>query len=520
MSITINLLGGLALYHLGSKVSLPKSKRTRALLAYLVMTKRPHRRDRLCEVFWESPGDIKGALRWSLSKIRPLINDCEVERLIADRETVFLEHHDLKIDVDILSNKLTEKNITVDELKKILIQLENPLLSSLELPEQSLFQEWLIAERKEIHRMYCNVLAKLSNHVELFPPEQLDWNKTWLDKDPYNTTAASQLLNRLDVLEHVNEYQNLSKKMAIRFKKSGIKWDDNVLTTNDELAKHKILTRQRIKFCTTGDEVKIAYASTGTGYPIVKTANWLTHLEHDWHAPIWSPLFQKLAKKYHIIRYDERGNGLSDWNVKDISFDAFVKDLETITTVAKLDKFALLGISQGASVAIDYAIKYPEKVSHLILFGGYSAGWRINANEEEIKQKEAIMTLTSLGWGQDNPAYRQIFSSTFLPSANKEELDWFNEFQRLTTSPENAVRFLSVFSDIDVRHHLANIKVPTLIMHSNNDQRISIESAREMAAIIPNAEFVSLNSDGHLLLGREPAAKDFVNTINDFIENS
>ena len=526
VKITINLLGGLALYHQGNKVPLPKSKRTRALLAYLVMTKRPHRRDRLCEVFWESPGDIKGALRWSLSKIRPLINGSGVERLLADRERVFLQSRDIKIDVDVLSNKLKEKSISVDELKKILIQLEDPFLSSLDLPEQRPFQEWLISERKEINRMLCNVLNKLSNHVDLSPPEQLDWNNIWFEKDPYNTTAAKQLLNKLDVLDHIKEYQSLSKKLTLRFKKSGIQWDDNVLTVNDEnndndaLAKHKILTRQRIKFCTTEDEVKIAYASTGKGYPIVKTANWLSHLEHDWHAPIWSPLFQELAKKYHFIRYDERGNGLSDWSVKNISFDAFAKDLETIITVTKLDKFALLGISQGASVAIDYAIKYPEKVSHLILFGGYSAGWRINANEEEIKQREAIITLTSLGWGQDNPAYRQIFSSTFLPSANKEELDWFNEFQRSTTSPENAARFLSVFGDIDVRHHLPNIKVPTLIIHSQNDQRISIESAREMAAMIPNAEFVSLHSDGHLLLGREPAAKGFVDSINDFIENS
>lgn len=190
MSITINLLGGLALYHQGNKVPLPKSKRTRALLAYLVMTKRPHRRDRLCEVFWESPGDIKGALRWSLSKIRPLINGSGVERLLADRERVFLQSRDIKIDVDVLSNKLKEKSISVDELKKILIQLEDPFLSSLDLPEQRPFQEWLISERKEINRMLCNVLNKLSNHVDLSPPEQLDWNNIWFEKDPYNTTAA------------------------------------------------------------------------------------------------------------------------------------------------------------------------------------------------------------------------------------------------------------------------------------------------------------------------------------------
>ncbi|MEP1741658.1 MAG: alpha/beta hydrolase, partial [Kangiellaceae bacterium] len=166
---------------------------------------------------------------------------------------------------------------------------------------------------------------------------------------------------------------------------------------------------------------------------------------------------------------------------------------------------------------IEYAIRHPEKVSHLILFGSYVAGWRVNASEKQFKEREAIMTLTSAGWGQDNPAYRQIFSSTFMPSANKEELDWFNEFQRLTTSPNNAVRFLSVFGDIDVRHQLFKVKVPTLVIHSLGDQRIGAEIGRDIASQIPNAEFVGLESDGHLLLGREPASKVFVETVRDFI---
>jgi pimeloyl-ACP methyl ester carboxylesterase len=525
VNITINLLGGLSLYRQGSQVPLPKSKRTRALLAYLVMTKRPHRRDRLCEVFWEYPSDIKGSLRWSLSKIRALVNDPAVERLLADRERVSLQSQYIHIDVDILSQKLREKCITVNALKAMLQELENPLLSSLDLPDQRLFQEWLIAERNEIDVMHCEVVAKLANHIDLSPLEQLNWSRIWLEQDPYNVASAGNLLNKLQNLNYSKEYQRLSSDLTVRFKKAGIQWkrEKNNLSVVDETSSRKesltrdVLVRQKIKFCTAEDGIKIAYASVGEGYPIVKAANWLSHLEHDWNAPIWSPLFRNLAKNHQFIRYDERGNGLSDWDVKDISFDAFTKDLETVISVNKFEKFALLGLSQGASVAIDYAIKHPDRVSHLILFGGYASGWRINADDEIIKQREALITLTSMGWGQDNPAYRQIFSSTFLPSANKNEHDWFNDFQRLTTSPENAARFLSAFGSIDVRHHLANIEVPTLIIHSINDQRIPIESAREMASIIPNAEFIGLNSDGHVLLGREEAAECFVDAIKEFI---
>ena len=231
-------------------------------------------------------------------------------------------------------------------------------------------------------------------------------------------------------------------------------------------------------------------------------------------------MFRELARDHYFVRYDERGNGLSDWDVGELSQEAFVADLETVVEATELERFALLGISQGAAVSIEYAVRHPQRVSHLILFGAYAAGWRIGATPATIKEREAIMTLTSSGWGQDNPAYRQIFSSTFMPSATVEELSWFNEFQRRTTSPENAVRFLSAFGDIDVRDRLADVSVPTLVIHSLGDRRIPTTIGRDIAAAIPNAEFFGLESDGHLLLGREPASKAFVDAVRDFIERT
>jgi pimeloyl-ACP methyl ester carboxylesterase len=208
---------------------------------------------------------------------------------------------------------------------------------------------------------------------------------------------------------------------------------------------------------------------------------------------------------------------LSNWDVPKISFDMFVSDLEMVVDAAGLDRFPLLGISQGASVSIEYAARHPERVSHLILFGGYAAGWRHTAGAGEIRELEAVMVLTEAGWGRPNPSYRNIFSHTFLPDANAEELRWFDEFQRRTTSPRNAVQFLQAFSQIDVRERLKEIQAPTLVIHSRGDLRIPLSTGRELATQIPNVEFVGLDSNNHLLLGREPASSEFLQAIRQFL---
>lgn len=528
MSLSITMLGELAVFNHGQPVTLPTSKRTRALLAYLAFTKRPHRRDRLCELFWEVPDDPRGALRWSLSKMRRLVNSPGVERLVADRERVALTALDIEVDIHSLICQKAELDLPVEKLKTVARQLAEPFLEGIDLPNQPLFQHWLTSERHEINRMRSKVQERLSHHTALTLPERLNWTKSWLELEPFNTHAATSLLSKLEQLGHNAELNHLSQELGNRFRTAGISW--SAKTRSEDLKQdvkddtpvegRDLLARQKVQFCTARDGVRIAYASVGQGQPIIKAANWLSHLEHDWDAPIWSPLFRDLALDHHFIRYDERGNGLSDWDVKDISFEAFVSDLETVVEANQLEKFALLGISQGAGVSIEYAVRHPERVSHLILFGGYAAGWRVGATEAVVKEREAIMTLTASGWGQGNPAYRQIFSSTFMPSASPDELNWFNEFQRLTTSPDNAVRFLSVFGDIDVRAQLSKITVPTLVIHSLGDQRIPVKTGRDIAATIPNAEFVGLESDGHLLLGREGASRVFVETVRSFISRT
>ncbi len=276
--------------------------------------------------------------------------------------------------------------------------------------------------------------------------------------------------------------------------------------------------QQEIHFCQAKDGVQLAYARIGQGYPIVKTGHWMTHIEHDFDSAIWRPFFRGLSRDNTFVRYDARGNGLSDREVPDVCFEDFVSDLERVVDAAGLDRFALHGLSQGCAVSIAYAIRHPERVSHLILLGGYSVGWKKRARTQaEREAGEAVVTLVRVGWGQENPAFRQMFTSQFIPGANKEQADWFNEFQRISSSPEDAARNLVANGDVDVTSLLPQVRVPTLVMHARHDARVPFESGRRMAAGIPGARFVPLESQNHVILPNEPAFDRFLEEVRSFL---
>lgn len=255
---------------------------------------------------------------------------------------------------------------------------------------------------------------------------------------------------------------------------------------------------QQIRFCTTADGVRIAYATVGDGSPLVKAANWLSHLEFDWNSPVWRHWLEALATGYGLVRYDERGCGLSDWDVGDFSFQAWVRDLEGLIDALGLQRFPLLGISQGGPVAVAYAARHPEKVSHLLLYGTYARGWAKRGQAHALEERQALLTLTKQGWGKDNPAYRQIFTTLFMPGATLEQMRWFNDLQRVSTSPENAARFQIETGKIDVLDLLPYVGVPTLVLHCRDDAVVPFEEGRRLAALIPNARFVPLDGKNHL----------------------
>jgi DNA-binding winged helix-turn-helix (wHTH) protein/pimeloyl-ACP methyl ester carboxylesterase len=277
--------------------------------------------------------------------------------------------------------------------------------------------------------------------------------------------------------------------------------------------------QQAVTFLQTSDGVHLAVASVGSGPPLVKTANWLNHIEFDWQSPVWSPLFQRLAAQCRLIRYDERGMGLSDRDVPDFSFEAWVRDLETVVDGLKLDRFALLGISQGAPISIAYAVRHPQRVSHLVLCGAFAKGWRKRGSATDVARAEASITLIREGWGQDNPAARQIFTSLIVPDATLEEMRWLNDLERVSASPETAIRMLRVIGDIDVSDLLPRITVPSLVLHARGDARVPFEHGLMLARSIPNARFVALESKNHLILSHEPAWPRFAAELCGFLAN-
>ena len=278
------------------------------------------------------------------------------------------------------------------------------------------------------------------------------------------------------------------------------------------------LPEQIVRYCTAHDGTRLAFSIVGSGPPLVKTANWLNHIEHDWASPLWRHWLRELTDHHTLIRYDERANGLSDWDTPEISFDAFVDDLACVVEAAGLERFDLLGISQGASVAIAYAVRHPERVRKLVLYGGYAMGWAIRDDNDERARREAMITLTEIGWGADNPAYRQLFTNLYIPGATAQQQDWFTEVQRLSASPANAVTLQRVLSQIDVRHLLPLVRVPTLVLHGRNDQVIPFSAGEGLAARIPGAIFVPLESDNHILLEAEPAWQTFADVTRDFLK--
>jgi pimeloyl-ACP methyl ester carboxylesterase len=276
--------------------------------------------------------------------------------------------------------------------------------------------------------------------------------------------------------------------------------------------------RQEIRFCTSGDGTRIAYSTVGSGPPLAKAANWLSHIEHEWDSPVWRHWIHAIAQRHRLVRWDERGCGLSDWNVDDLSLEAWVRDQESVVGASGLERFALLGISQGGAVAAAYAARHPERVSHLVLCGSYSRGWRHRADAREVESRTALLDLTRLGWGQNSPSFRQMFTTRFIPDAGADEMEWFNDLQRLSTSPENAARLMDTFSRLDVRPVLADITVPTIVFHAQHDGVVPFDEGRRLAAGIRGSRFVPLPSRNHLLLEREPAWTIFLREVGAFLD--
>ncbi|QEX20475.1 hypothetical protein FRZ61_03920 [Hypericibacter adhaerens] len=564
--LQLRVLGRMELARGGAPISLPQSKKTRALLAYLAVTRRSHSRDKLCEMFWDLPDDPRGSLRWSLSKLRALVNDDRVERMQADREAVSLDCSGLDVDLLTVRDAIGEDfdGAPQTALLEGLGAFRGPFLEGIELERCPGFQSWMVAEREQARILHARSLAQMAKRLaDSRPQEALAHMRRMIEVEPDCEEARTyfvQLLARNGLTHEAEQQYEIARRhiqaltgmpaamlthawRELRGLPPSVATLPEMAVATAEAASSRrpaapvaveVMERsepaapfpqieplrdieQEIRFCTARDGVRIAYGTAGQGPALVKSANWLNHLEFDWQSPVWRHLLHALARYHQLIRYDERGNGLSDWSARNLDFDSFLDDLETVVDAAGLDRFPLFGISQGCAVSIAYAVRHPERVTRLILAGGYARGWRKRGSADEIARREALQTLTLQGWGQESPAYRQIFTSLYLPDATPEQANWWNELQRITTSPSNAHRLTEAFSNIDVRDLLDKVKVPTLVLHSRGDAVVPFDCGRELASGIRGARFVPLDSRNHIILEHEPAWPRFLAEISAFL---
>jgi pimeloyl-ACP methyl ester carboxylesterase len=276
--------------------------------------------------------------------------------------------------------------------------------------------------------------------------------------------------------------------------------------------------QEQIRFCSSSDGTRLAYTVSGEGPPLIKAQSFIGHLEHDWNSPVWRHWLAALSRRFSLVRFDQRGCGLSDADVADISFEGWVRDLEAVADASGFERFAMLGVSQGAALAIAYAARHPERVSHLLLCGGYARGWaRRDLPPARLEWMQTLAKLIELGWGTEDPAFRQVFSTEFMPDASAEQLRSFNEMMRLSTSAGMAVRIYRAFGEIDVQAEARQVSCPTLVLHVRGDLRAPFEEGRLIAGLIPGAQFVPLDGRNHILLEGEPAWQVLLDAIDRFL---
>jgi pimeloyl-ACP methyl ester carboxylesterase/DNA-binding SARP family transcriptional activator len=527
--LQIRVLGELRVARDGKSLPLPASKKTRALLAYLAVVARPVRRDHLCELFWEIPDDPRASLRWSLHKIRKITKGDGQECLVGDSSRVFLDPQ--VIDLDFMRVSRLRPNeiemLDTTALESLAGTFEGGFLEDLRLPHCPKFEAWRLYQANSVTRTRVQILRVLIERTREQPERTLFYAHSLRSLDPEGHAIPQEVRELISAPDRIVATPSALTVFGYAHRSrrdDGVQ--DEMSDSRDEAALRppgdaaRLPRSQDIRFCRSRDGVQIAYAVCGHGPPLLRAAHWMSHLEYDWESPVWRHWIDALSRRNTLIRYDQRGNGLSDREVADFSFEAMVDDLESVVDAAHLDQFTLLGVSQSCSVSVAYAALHPERVTGLILYGGFVKGWRKRGDRHEITTHEAMTTLIREGWGKDDPTFRQLFTTMFIPGSNHEQMVWFNELQRIAVSSEDASRLHEAFGEIDVSAVLAGIAIPTLVLHARHDLVVPFRSGREFATGIRGARFVDLDSGNHILLADEPAFFKFCEEVTRFISES
>jgi pimeloyl-ACP methyl ester carboxylesterase/DNA-binding winged helix-turn-helix (wHTH) protein len=368
-----------------------------------------------------------------------------------------------------------------------------------------------------------DVLTHLVRHRDRLVTKEELLDEVWGDRFVSESALASRIRDARRAVGDDGRAQRVIRTVhgrGFRFvaEVRTVEPSDTAAPTRRTAAPPRRTPVQEVRFCRAPDGVRLAYASAGSGPPLVKAANWLTHLRVDWESIVWGHWLRDLSARFRFVHYDERGSGMSDWDVADVSFSSWVSDLETVVDAVGLERFALLGVSQGGAVAVAYAARHPERVSHLVLYGAFPTGRLVRARtEQERRQAATMLDVVEAGWAHDRSMFRQMFAAQFMPEAGTEQWDAFEAHQRLTASPENARRLLAVSAGIDVTEVAPLVRAPTLVLHATDDHRVPVEQGELLAALIPGAELHLLASPNHLLLDGEPAWAEFLDAVTGFV---
>jgi len=344
----------------------------------------------------------------------------------------------------------------------------------------------------------------------------------WNGRIVSESTLTSRINAARQAIDDDGERQRLIKTLPRR----GFRFVGEARELNDSTGRRSVdtdnrsaqTTSQAVTFCKTKDGFNIAVASAGSGPPLVKVSHWPTSADHDWENPLTGPLLQHLAKRFRVTRYDGRGLGLSDRTVSQITFGTMLDDLETVVDAAGLERFVLLGISGGAATSIAYAVRHPDRVSKLVLFGGYPRGRNKRGSLQDTEEAKAFLTMLRSGWGNEHSVFMRAFSSFFIPGAPPELVKSFIDFQRVSTTGENAIKMRMAIDDIDVSDLLGKVSTPSIVFHCTRDNLVPFNQGQQLAAGILNSKFVSLTSANHALLSDEPAWAIFIKDLDAFLE--
>jgi DNA-binding SARP family transcriptional activator/pimeloyl-ACP methyl ester carboxylesterase len=389
-----------------------------------------------------------------------------------------------------------------------------------------LYEDWAFHHRQRLHLRYRELLRATGDYQRLIALDPTD-------EDGHVGVMRTMLRNgdRSGVLQ---QYETLCRILDVELgvgpSVEACSLRDLALgpassgrefaSSGDGPPRSAPLATQRVHFCTTIDDVRLAYALSGSGPPLVKASNWLTHLDYDWNSPVWRDWWQALSSRHTLVRYDERGCGLSDWDVDAASYslEAWVRDLETVVDALGLERFPLLGISQGGPIAITYAARHPERVSHVIVYGTCARATWARASDERRRELAALGELIKVSWGSDQPGFRQVYDAKFIPDGPLEQWRAFDELQRRSTSPRNAHLLWNAFGSLDCAEAARRIDAPTLILHAADDQVWSFDEAEELHSMVTSSELVKLDSNNHILQADEPAFAEFMDAVERFLD--